>query len=109
MSGDEKFDRSLKPDDLIHYSLNDAPEPKIGEKYVLFLADDELLPGGYAVYGEFMGKYFVGELGLSRHVPESEPYIYGSENQKGTQETLEDIISAAKNVPLQDKNIQKSE
>jgi hypothetical protein len=98
--GDEKFDRRLTSSDLIHYSLNNAPEPVAGDTYVLFLADDELLKGGYAVYGEFMGKYLVTENGLSRHIPESDPNIYGIDNQK-VQETLEDVYSAVETVPLQ--------
>lgn len=99
--GDEKFDRRLTSSDLIHYSLNDAPEPMVGDTYVLFLADDELLKGGFAVYGEFMGKYIVTKNGLNRYVLESNPHIYSFDNQQ-KQETMEDVYSAVETVPLQD-------
>jgi len=62
-------------------SLGNAPLPKTGERYVLFLAEPESdgrTANAYAVFGNFRGKYIQNEQSgkYARYCPDGEEYLY---------------------------------
>lgn len=56
-----------------------APEPAIGEKYILFLENSDEIPKTYSVMGAYTGKYIIDENNIvSRFLKEDEFWTYGT-------------------------------
>lgn len=101
--GNAHFKEPLTDDVVFHESLCGAPEPAVGEKYVLFIGENNLLEGTYAVYGAFMGKYVVDGENIKRHVPPNEPYFYNF-IEKADQTALSELFSIIEKTPLINKD-----
>ncbi|MDR3277804.1 MAG: hypothetical protein LBT12_03435 [Oscillospiraceae bacterium] len=98
--GADKFDEPLTDDDLIHYSFYTAPEPAVGEEYMLFMAASDILSDTYSLYGGFMGKYTISADAVTRYTPENQPYFYAIDSVSDDQETLADVITAVESTQL---------
>ena len=99
--GKGRFEIPLSENVVFSYSFYGAPQPAIGEHYVLFLGDDNICEGAYTPYGVFMGKYLVLGETVRRYVPDSDAWLYDMTNTTNRdQETLAEIISAVRMTPL---------
>lgn len=103
--GDLKFGNTLSDDELIQISpLGNAPSPKIGDKYILFLAESDIIPGTYCTFGTYMGKYIIKNgTFVSRHDPDADQTgqdsLYTTEITN-TPLTVNDIISSVEETPF---------
>lgn len=106
--GDSKFPEPLTEDDLIHYCMiGNAPEPQVGDEYVLFLAESDIIEGAYSIFGVFTGKFFVDGNNLYRYEPEGENLYSTNSDSIAThsadssqQNQLSELIDAVENAPF---------
>lgn len=88
-----KSEYSIGTSDLIKVRRRaNAPEPSIGDKYVLFLQPSNIITGAYDVTGEWMGMYKITSDGMvSRFLNDNTFWTFG---------TLEELINVVINTPF---------
>lgn len=71
--GNAKFEKPLTDEDIIIFGYRGgAPAPEIGDEYILFLAESDIIEGAYSLLGSYMGKYVIAQNNtVSRHDPDN--------------------------------------
>ena len=68
--GDGRFEKPLTSDNLIYFEyVEGSPAPEIGDEYILFLAESDIIDGAYSIIGTHMGKYYIEETKANRFNP----------------------------------------
>lgn len=105
--GDGKFSdysTNERQSTVIEESPMDAPIPKTGDKYLVFLSEpinnESPFPdGAYSEIGSFMGRYYDNnklrsskEHYFARYTPNDEPNFYGKKDKAYSMSEVKDII-----------------